>query len=491
MSTGSYWRIFTRQWLLVLMMTALCLGAAAVYSVTVTPTYSSSVRLFVAVRTASVSASEVTAAADYATRRVPSYVQLVDSPAVLTDVIDELNLPYSVTRLGRELSAKNPTGTVNLIVTVRDSDSARAAAIANAFAPRFAAYLASIERVGGSAQSTVQVSVTKSAVASPSPVNPKTPLNLVLGLFVGLGLGLITAYVRDQSRSAIVGVRDVEQLTGSVPLGVVPFDRSTSLHPLVSSSQQADRAEAFSGLRTNLQFANVDHPPGTVVITSASPGEGKSTCAANIALSLAVGGAAVALVEADMRNPTLSGYFGISNAAGLANVLAGQYSLDEVLIEYRGTQLSILPSGSTPPNPADLLNSTQMEKLLSALGERFDYVIVDSPPLLRFADAAALSAIADGTLLVLRNRRTKRDHLDRAIRSLTTVNVRVLGTVLNFAPAQKAEPYPRDQGSRRGPDIVVPQGNLFATGDSGSVPPTAGPAAPPPSDASSATVRRA
>jgi capsular exopolysaccharide synthesis family protein len=187
-------------------------------------------------------------------------------------------------------------------------------------------------------------------------------------------------------------------------------------------------------LRTNLRFADVDNPPRTIVVTSSMPGEGKSTSACNLALTLALTGSKVVLVEADLRKPRVCEYLGLDSGAGLTNVLAGQNTLDDVLVSWRRGTLTVLPSGPVPPNPSELLGSQHMGNLVKALSAGFDYVVIDTPPLLPVTDAAVLATLTDGALLIARHGKTSRDDVERAARSLEAVNARLLGTVLNAVP---------------------------------------------------------
>jgi capsular exopolysaccharide synthesis family protein len=171
-----------------------------------------------------------------------------------------------------------------------------------------------------------------------------------------------------------------------------------------------------------------------IAISSPLPAEGKTTTACNIALTLAQSGARVILVEGDLRKPSVGDYLGISNAAGLTNVLAGRHELRDVIVSYQRDTLAVLPSGPTPPNPSELLGSQQMRNLLTSLANHYDLVIIDAPPLLPVTDAAVLAAAADGAILVVRHGKTRREEVERALQSLTSVNAKVLGTVLNFAP---------------------------------------------------------
>jgi non-specific protein-tyrosine kinase len=242
------------------------------------------------------------------------------------------------------------------------------------------------------------------------------------------------AVLRDQLDTTVGGAGDLEGLSGSVPLGVIPFDSDTKASPLVIADQFSGRAEAFRTLRTNLQFADVDNPPRLIVVTSALPSEGKTTTACNLALTLALSGSRVILVDGDLRKPMAGTLLGIDSGAGLTNVLAGQHALDDVVVRVQRDLLAVLPSGPTPPNPSELLGSQHMATLLQTLAGRYDVVVIDAPPLLPVTDAAVLSTLADGALLVVRNGKTRRDDAERALKALAAVNAKMLGSVLNCAP---------------------------------------------------------
>jgi capsular exopolysaccharide synthesis family protein len=441
-TVAQYFRVLREQWFVVLLLAALSVGGAAAYTARQTPMYSATTQLFVSVTASDTgsSATDMTQGSTFIQQRVKSYADIVTSPSVLDGVIRELRLPTTAAGLATRVTADSPLDTVLLNVNVSDPDPIRAAAIANAIArhfPGFVSQLEQIESPDGTAKSPVTVTAPKPAIVPSAPVSPRIPLNLALGLLVGLGLGVGAAVLRDQSNTSIGGLADVEKLTGAIPLGVVPYDPGAGKQPLVDADQQSPRAEAFRTLRTNLQFADVDRPPRVIVVTSPLPSEGKSTTACNVALTLALGGARVVLVDGDLRKPAVGKYFGISNAAGLTSVLAGQHELRDVVVTYGRNTLSILPSGPTPPNPSELLGSQQMADLLGILANHYDTVVVDAPPLLPVTDAAVLAAAADGAVLVLRHSKTRREEAQRAIQALEAVNAKLLGTVLNFAPKRK------------------------------------------------------
>jgi capsular exopolysaccharide synthesis family protein len=430
-----YLRVLRRQWFVVLLLAALGVGGAAAYTARQTPMYSASTQLFVSTTSmSSTDISQMSQGSDFIQQRVKSYADVITSPDVLDAVIQRLRLPVTASQLAGQVSVDSPLDTVLLNVSVTDSSGARAAAIANAIAGQFPDFIAQLETPTGQATSPVKITATQMATVPGAPVSPRVPLNIALGLLVGLGLGIGAAVLRDQLNTSVGGVADVERLTGAIPLGVVPYDSNAAKQPLVDADQHSARAEAFRTLRTNLQFADVDHPPRVIVVTSPLPSEGKSTSACNVALTLALGGARVVLVDGDLRKPTVGKYLGISNAAGLTSVLAGRHELRDVVVTYGRDTLAVLPSGPTPPNPSELLGSQQMVDLLTTLANHYDVVVVDAPPLLPVTDAAVLAAAADGAVLVLRHGKTRREEAQRAIQALESVNAKLLGTVLNFAP---------------------------------------------------------
>ena len=221
-------------------------------------------------------------------------------------------------------------------------------------------------------------------------------------------------------------------------LGIIPEDNEARANPLISAEQGNLRAEAYRQVRTNLQFIDVERSVKSVVITSAIPDEGKSTTACNLAIAFARTGARVLLVEADLRRPRTADYLGIEGAVGLTNVLLGQVPVGDVLQTWGTLPLKVLPSGPIPPNPSELLGSTPMIELVRLLGSHADIVILDAPPLLPVTDAAVLSTVCDGALIVARHGHTRRDQLAAADEAVTKVGGRVLGVLLNRVPRRGA-----------------------------------------------------
>lgn len=291
-------------------------------------------------------------------------------------------------------------------------------------------------------QASTQISIADKAVAPTSAVSPRVLLNTVLGGVLGLmaaaGLVMLLGYLDDTVKIA----EDVRRLTGGVALGSIPKLPGTDsgLAPVVQPRSAA--AEAYRGVRTNLQFATVDQTVRSILVTSTRPGDGKTITVANLAATLAQGGQQVILVSADLRKPQLHKRFGdLSNRTGLTNLLLADASTEiEPLLQETGVPgLRVLTTGPLPANPSDILNSKRMRELLDQLEERADVVLFDSPPL-ALSDPLILAGIVDGIVLVTYSGRTRSQELIRAVGDLTRTGTPLLGVVINRADL-KGEGY--------------------------------------------------
>lgn len=198
---------------------------------------------------------------------------------------------------------------------------------------------------------------------------------------------------------------------------------------IVEKDPKSIAAESYRTLRTNIQYSSFDKEYRVIVVTSSEPGEGKSTTSGNLALSLAQSEKKAILIDCDMRKPSIHKKFKISNIYGLSDVLVGKETLDDATSK-RGN-LTILTAGKIPPNPSEMLGSKAMSNLLEELKKDFDYIILDTPPVQAVTDSQILSTKADGTILVVRAERTKKDSVQNSINLLKKVNANIIGTVLN------------------------------------------------------------
>lgn len=190
-------------------------------------------------------------------------------------------------------------------------------------------------------------------------------------------------------------------------------------------------SETYRTLRTNIQYSSVDEQLRTLMITSSNPGDGKTTTVANLAVTYAQEGKRVLVADTDLRKPTLHHWFSVSNMVGLTTVLTNQTEWQDAVQATNVDGLSILPSGPTPPNPSEMLNSKKMQHLLDELKEQFDLILFDASPALLISDSLIIAAKCDGVLLVVNGGVTKRQHAEKLYASLEHVNAKVLGVVLN------------------------------------------------------------
>lgn len=199
---------------------------------------------------------------------------------------------------------------------------------------------------------------------------------------------------------------------------------------IVEKETRSVISESFRTLRTNLQYSSLDKKYKVIVITSPNKEEGKTTIASNLALALAQGEEKVILIDCDLRRPSIYKKFKISNIVGLSQVLLGEEDFVTASHKYK-ENLTILPSGNIPPNPAEMLASDRMSKFLNGLREDFDYIILDTPPVLLVADSQILSTKVDGTILVVRAEKTKKEEVKDSLGLLKKVNANIIGAILN------------------------------------------------------------
>jgi receptor protein-tyrosine kinase len=343
----------------------------------------------------------------------------------------------SAKELGKNVKATAKIDTVLINVSVRDESPVRARDIADALSDQFVVMVRELETPQDGTPPNARVVVEQRASIPDHPVSPKTAQNFVGALALGVVLGIGLAFLRDRLDNTVKERHTLEALTGVGLVGSIPLDKSRRKEPAISfDSDNSAIAEAFRKLRTNLQFLAVDNPPRVILITSSVPNEGKSTTAINVALALAEGDHNVVLVDGDLRRPRLDKYLALVGRVGFSTVLAGRASLDEVLQKTRFPRLTVLTSGAVPPNPSELLGSLAAQKVLRELRSQFDYVVVDSCPLLAVTDAAILAADADGVLLVARFGMTKREQLTHAVRNLRDVGAPLLGAIFVMTPAR-------------------------------------------------------
>ncbi|TFD63149.1 polysaccharide biosynthesis tyrosine autokinase [Cryobacterium suzukii] len=444
MELKDFLRTFRTSWILITVCTLLGIAGGAALSFITTPQYVASTRLYVSVRTAaSGGTTELAQGTTFARQAVTSYVEVVNSAVVLDDVIDELNLNLTAAQLALTIDASSPLDTVLIDIKVTNEDPVLAAEIANSVGKNFGRIVVDqLEKLDGEEASPVKIETIQPALVPRLPTSPKVPLNLAIGLVVGLAIGCGIAILRSVLDTRIRGLRDIEVVTDAPMLGAITFDPEVKKRPLVVHADPKNAlAESFRTLRTNLQFVSVEGGPRSFVVTSSIPAEGKSTTVANLAIALAETGARVALVDGDLRKSRLAHYMEIEGGVGLTDVLIGRAKLADVLQKWGTGELFVLPSGRVPPNPSEILGSAAMVRLLATLTEQFDIVLVDATPLLLVTDAAVLSKLCGGALMVVASGRTTRTELAAAVRALERVDSHLVGVIITMLPGKGQGTY--------------------------------------------------
>jgi non-specific protein-tyrosine kinase len=281
------------------------------------------------------------------------------------------------------------------------------------------------------ASSISNVVQVETAFPSDIPIRPRTVRNTALGMVVGLLLGVGVVFLIDVLDDTL-SPEDVNRQLGLPVLGVISRHQIENGAPVVKNQPRSPVAEAFRSLRTNIQFASVDKPLRTLLVTSPSPQDGKSTVAVNLGVSLAQSGYKVAVVETDLRRPQVHKRLGLSNRDGISGMFVqSKMVLNGALRETSIDNLFALTSGALPPNPSELLGSEKMYEILNLVGERTDIILLDSPPVMAVTDAAVLAPRVDGVLLVVKPGSTKLAACRQAIEQLQRVGANILGVVLN------------------------------------------------------------
>ncbi len=295
---------------------------------------------------------------------------------------------------------------------------------------------ASLLPLSSSSQSNV-LTVVEPAEASAVPVAPSVLLNTLAAAALALLVVAGVAFLSEQLDDSIKDADAVREVTGLSNLGTInqmrgDRGRSEIYRMVTLLYPRSITAEAYRALRVNIEFASIDKPVQTLLVTSAAPGEGKTMTSANLAVVFAQAGRRVVLVDADLRWPAIHKYFDLANDRGLTTLLRGETTdLDVVSHATEQPNLRILTTGPLPPNPAEQLGSHRMQGVLELLRKNADIVIFDTPPLLAVADAAVVSAFADGTLLVIDSTHSHRRQVANASLSLTRAGANILGAVLN------------------------------------------------------------
>ena len=469
----SHFRAFRRHWWIILASAACALGIGVVVTALTPATYVSTVTFF-----ATTPSSEIAGAFQgdqFGQRRVDSYVKLFQSQSLAQRIVDDTKLDVRVSDVMAELSAVADPNTVVLIGSVADTSASRSLAIAQSAATQFVQLVTSVETPAGSAAPTVNLQVTTGPTLKPDPVLPRAALNYAMALLAGIAAGMILCLVRDRFDLSVRSADDLHELTALPVVGVIPHDgmardRPDAVDPV---TRESVLAECFRQLRGTLGARYVESvgvharqevrgigDPGVVLaVTSCVAEEGRTTTAANLAISFAAAGRQVLLIDGDLRRPALRKYFSLPASAGMDDVLRGAVSVEHAIHPHVRRNLSVLPGGLPTSDPGELLGGPHCSGLLAALRQRFELIVVDTPALLAASDGAAVASLAEATVLVVRYGRTTGRQVTRGLDLLSGVNAHVYGTVLNMCPVRGVDGYGFQYNHYHDVDVRSPGGN--------------------------------
>jgi len=441
-----YIRVLRKGWILILALVLVGVAAAAVFSIVKTPEYQATSKVFVSTQGGD-TVQDLQSGNTFTQARVQTYSDLVGTPVVLLPVAAALKLNLTAAQLGKMVTASSPLNTTLIEITVTSTSAAESANIANATAQSLTSVVEKLETPStaddtSSTASPVKLTRVQVATVPQAPSSPNVPLNIALGLLVGLALGVGVAVLRETLDTRIRNERDVEQISQVPIVGGIAYDPKASSRPLiVQADPRSPRAESFRTLRTNLQFITTEGSTRSFVVTSSVPSEGKSTTTANLAIALSEAGHTVLVVDADLRRPKLAEYMGLEGAVGLTDVLIGRAELVDVVQPWGKGKLYVLPAGRIPPNPSELLGSRAMAHLLETFEKQFSFVLFDAPPLLPVTDAAVLGKSVGGVLVVVSAGHTHKNQLKGAVTALENVNARLAGFIVTMLPTKGPDAY--------------------------------------------------
>ncbi|MGP5259691.1 polysaccharide biosynthesis tyrosine autokinase [Brachybacterium paraconglomeratum] len=419
--------------------------ASFAYSSAQTPLYRSTASLHFALEQGA-SAVDLNQGSAYTQSQMLSYAQLVTGSRVLGPVIDELGLDTTPRELARSIEVTIPQDTVTMKVTVTTTGPESSAELASSISEHLMDEVQTIAPKTPDGGSTITVVVYDDAVPPTVQSSPNKAKDALIGAAAGGAIGIAAALLITVLDTRMRTEEELASATGLPVLGVIGRSPLLARRSIAMLQQRLSRTtEEFLRIRGALTYANVVSEVKVLLVTACRPGEGKSTISVNLAMSLAGENDSVLLIDADLRRPRAHEYAGLDGAVGLTNVLAGEVDLKVATYRFPDTELDLLPAGAIPPNPAELLTSDAMRQLIAEMSARYRYVIIDTPPVLSVADATLMSPLADGVVIAIDARRTRRSSVAQTTKILEGSGARILGTVLNrVRPPRRRESYYSD-----------------------------------------------
>lgn len=421
--------VWRGRWL-VLLAVAASVAAALAFSARAVPVYEARAKIFIGPRAATV--GDLSAALEelsFSREFLGSYAELLKSRPLAERVVEVESLSARPAELVNRIKTRIIPDTRIIELSVTDSSAAGAQGIANALAEIFVTE--GVQEFGGAAG--VRAKIFEPALPPTRPVIPNTRRDGLLGGGLGLALGVGMAFLLAQLDTTLRSREQVERSLAPVPvLAAIPrASRKRKRMPWFELDPKSPTAEAFRTLRTNLHQSSAERPLRRVLVTSPCDEEGKTTVAVNLAASMAAAGINTILVESDLRRPVAHEYFGTPASPGITDAVFGRCEITQAIHRTRMANLAVLPAGTLPPNPSEVLASRRMTEILEKASGHADLLILDSPPALAVADASVVAPHVDGVILVIRSRRTHLASAQEAKAAFLPLPVGILGVVVN------------------------------------------------------------
>ncbi|WP_278276561.1 polysaccharide biosynthesis tyrosine autokinase [Anaerobranca gottschalkii] len=358
-------------------------------------------------------------------RLVKTYSEIASSRTIADEVIRNLNLNMSYGEFSGKVQVTSIRDTEVIEIKVQDTNPQLAARIANELSEVF------IRRIHEFIKKE-NVQILDYAVIPTNPIKPRPMLNITIAFVLGVMIGVGLVFLLEYLDNSVKGPDDVEKRLNLPVLGAVPLmeGNENQLKLITMKDPKSPISEAYRMLRTNIQFSNLDNELKTILVTSSGPAEGKSTSISNLAVTMVNMGHKVLLIDADLRKPQIHKIFNLDNDAGMTNILMGE-KIENVVHSISGMKLDIITTGPIPPNPSEILGSKAMKNFIEQCKEKYDIILIDSPPVAVVTDAAVLSKITDGTLFVVAAGQTTMDIAMKAKDMLDKVQAKVIGVLVN------------------------------------------------------------
>lgn len=434
----SFLRSVRKSWWILAVSVVVCVGLAVVVTVSTTPVYQSTVKFYVV---ASASTGQSALQADeLARQRIVGYASLIGSERIVEQIAKASGVSQSVDDVTDMISAFGDAKTLILTVNVESSSQEDSVAVASALAANFNRMVDDLEGSGKDDDGGVVLNVVGGPTIDSNPVSPREKLNLGLGFLLGLAAGIGILIARTRADNTLRSTEQVESETGLRLLATVPAENNgMSGTDWLASWSGPLRREAARNLRTNLHFMPRADSLRVIAVASEARGEGRTTVAVDLAISCSEAGYRTLLVEGDLQHPRLATQLKLGDGGdgGLTELLNGTAEVSSVVRSTPGANLFVVLAGNETARAPELLSNFAMETAMSQFRETYDVIIVDTAPLLPFADSRILCALADGVVMVTRFGRSDPGRVHAGLECLELVQSNLLGAVLNAVPLQR------------------------------------------------------